>query len=92
MERKTSITRFDLYLKRVGNNIKNIRLKSELTQLQVVEKTGIELRYYQRMESGRINMTLMTLYKLAKFFNVEMYELSNGVSKKKQSLITRTRD
>lgn len=74
----TSITRFDLYLKRVGKNIKMVRISAKLTQLQVVEKIGIDSRYDQRIEAGRVNMTLMTLYRLAKLFNVEMYELVNG--------------
>ncbi len=83
MKRVTSLTRFDLYLKRVGKNIKAVRLESHLTQLQVVEKLGIEYRYYQRLEAGNVNMTLMTLYKLAKLFNVEMSALVNGVNLKK---------
>ena len=83
MKPMTSITRFDLYLKRVGKNIKAVRLNAKLTQLQVVEKIGIDSRYYQRIEAGRVNMTLMTLYRLAKLFNVEMYELVNGTRLKK---------
>jgi len=86
MKRMTSITRFDSYLKRVGKNIRDARLKANLTQLDVVEKIGVEYRYYQRMEAGRINMTLMSLYRLAKLFNVEMYALTNGVRLKKKKI------
>jgi transcriptional regulator with XRE-family HTH domain len=36
---------------------------------------GLDEKYYQRLESGQVNPTLLTLYKLARAFEVSLSDL-----------------
>ncbi len=67
---------FGTYLRHVGLNIKAARVKAELRQADVEEKTGINYRYYQRIEAGKVNLTLETLYRLAKAFKTNIEEFT----------------
>ncbi len=69
---------FQQYLKRVGINIKVARIKAELKQMDVHDKTGLSYRHYQDLEAGKANATLDTLYKLGKVFKVDVGELTKG--------------
>jgi transcriptional regulator with XRE-family HTH domain len=42
----------------VGRNIHRIRMKKKLTQEQLAERAGVDLRSLQRIEAGRWNMTV----------------------------------
>jgi transcriptional regulator with XRE-family HTH domain len=38
-------------------------------------RAGISYRYFQNIESGAANLTLSTLFKLSRFFNVRVDEM-----------------
>ena len=40
-----------------------------------MEDFGLSYKYYQRLESGQVNPTLLTLHKLALAFEVAVYDL-----------------
>lgn len=71
---------YSRYLRQVSRNLKNARIASGLTQIEVHARTGLAYRHYQNLEAGRVNLTLETLYRLAKTFEVtvEILVRENG--------------
>ncbi|PVX46166.1 helix-turn-helix protein [Flavobacterium sp. 103] len=64
-------------LKSIGKNIKNIREKKGLTQVDLVGKMNgdIDTTNISRIESGRTNATLYTLYRISQALEVTLEEL-----------------
>jgi HTH-type transcriptional regulator / antitoxin HipB len=48
----------------VGEVLKEERAKAHLTQAQLAEKTGTKKSYISRIENGRADIQLSTLYRL----------------------------
>lgn len=65
----------DEYIKKIGLNIKNIRKKLGIKQIDLAFSIGIEDSALRRIESGRTNPTFKTLYRIAKAMEVEITEL-----------------
>jgi transcriptional regulator with XRE-family HTH domain len=63
------------FLQSVGQKIAAQRKAKPLTQKAVAEQAGVSYRYYQSVESGVANITLSTLFKLARFFGVHPRDL-----------------
>ena len=57
----------------VGQRIKILRQRAELTQEQM-QDFGFNYRYFQEIESGTANLTIKTLNRLAKAFKVAPIE------------------
>ena len=57
-----------------GNRLRHLRKARKLRQLDM-EDFGLNYKYYQRLESGQVNPTLLTLHKLALAFKVSVYDL-----------------
>ena len=57
-----------------GNRLRHLRKARKLRQLDM-EDFGLSYKYYQRLESGHVNPTLLTLHKLASAFEVSVYDL-----------------
>jgi len=57
-----------------GNRLRHLRKARKLRQLNI-EDFGLSYKYYQRLESGQVNPTLLTLHKLASAFEVSVYDL-----------------
>ncbi len=62
---------YERLLKRVAKNIKTLRLRAELTQMDMVDH-GFNYRHYQRIESGEAGYNLLTLFRLSKVFKVKI--------------------
>lgn len=60
--------------KLIGNRIKGIRKERGLRQ-EDMEEFGISYRYYQKIESGKANVTLNTIEKIAGAFKIDPVEL-----------------
>ena len=60
------------YLKIVGERVKAIRLEKNLTQLDLVGRMAGEIdpTNISRIESGRTNPTIFTMYRLAEALEV----------------------
>lgn len=57
-------------------NLRALRERHGLTQESAAEAAGFEYKYFQKVESGRKpNLRLDTLERLAKAFNLEVWEL-----------------
>lgn len=65
---------FDKFLKIIGKNLREAREAKKLTQFDMMDY-GFSRRQYQYIETGRRNITLKTLFRLAKIFNVSPEEL-----------------
>ena len=54
------------------DKFKPAREKLGLTQLQVAEKTGMDVTYYARIERGEINTSYDKLEKIAKALKIKL--------------------
>lgn len=64
---KKNISRKD---KQKANRLKSVRSRNQLTQEEMAEKLDVSYSTYQRMESGRNNITIPHLEKLNKEFGI----------------------
>lgn len=62
-------------LKSVGARIAELRARRNITQKNLSDKTGVTYRYLQTIESGRANVTLGTLHRLAAFLHVRVPDI-----------------
>lgn len=58
----------------IGNRIRTLRKERGLRQ-EDMEKFGLNHKYYQRIEAGKVNVTLNTLEKIANAFEIDPSEL-----------------
>ena len=59
----------------VGNQIKYIRKKNNLTQANLAHLSGMEESPLQRIEAGRTNPIIKTLFKTSKALKIEFKNL-----------------
>ena len=59
-------------MKQIGNNLRTLRKKRNLTQSEVAKMNGISLRSYSKYECGHAMMYVRTLFKLARFYGVKI--------------------
>lgn len=64
-------------LKIIGQNVKRIRLEKGLTQVDLVGKieAQIDTTNISRIEKGRTNATIHTLYRISKALEVPLSEI-----------------
>jgi DNA-binding XRE family transcriptional regulator len=63
------------FRKIVGNNVRYLRRKSNLTQDRLAERCGLYRTYLSRIEAGRANPTLLMLVALAISLQVDICDL-----------------
>jgi len=61
--------------KQIGNNIKEIREKAQLTQAQVADKADIHVNYFARLERGEVNPSAEILKNIAKALDVKSSDI-----------------
>jgi transcriptional regulator with XRE-family HTH domain len=61
-------------LQDLGNRLRELRKCRNLRQLDM-ESFCLSYKNYQRLESGQVNPTLVTLQKLAAAFGISVYDL-----------------
>ena len=61
--------------KKLGQNIKRIRLKKRMSQGDICRAIGMDRSYMSAIESGKKNVTLAVLEKLANALDVSVDEL-----------------
>jgi transcriptional regulator with XRE-family HTH domain len=64
----------DYLLQNLGNRLRCLRKARKLRQLDM-EDLGLSYKYYQRLEAGHVNPTLLTLHKVAAALNVSVHDL-----------------
>ena len=65
----------DTSSKRLGENLKKLRLKKKMSQGDISRKLGVDRAYISSIENGRMNPTLTTLEKLAEAIGINSSEL-----------------
>lgn len=64
----------------VGRKIKQLRLKSQKSQREVADSTGLAISYLSRLENSHVNPSVGTLAKIAKAFGVPLASFFDGES------------
>jgi len=59
--------------KELGERIRKTREDSNLTQLEVATKAGIDVNYYARIERGLGNPSFEKLHDIAKVLNIKLF-------------------
>jgi transcriptional regulator with XRE-family HTH domain len=59
----------------IGHQVKKIRTRIGMTQLDVAERCGLFRTYLSRIESGKANPTITVLAELAQTLKVDIREL-----------------
>ena len=63
------------YSKRLGENLKKIRTKKSITQIEIAKKLGVDRSFVSNIENGKTNPTLSTITNLANALDVPVNEL-----------------
>jgi transcriptional regulator with XRE-family HTH domain len=63
------------FLKKIGNNVRDLRKKQKLTQKQLAFECELEVRLIQRIENGEHNTGVWHLAIIAKILEVDLSEL-----------------
>ncbi|MBB4037658.1 transcriptional regulator with XRE-family HTH domain [Dysgonomonas hofstadii] len=67
----------DDVIRKVGLKIREIRENQELSIMSLADKLDIEYNNMIRIEKGRTNPTLGTLYKICQALNVKLIDIVN---------------
>lgn len=62
-------------LKQLGLKLKYERMKQGYTQESLAEKVEVHEKYISLLETGKQNVTLKTLNRIANALNIEIYRL-----------------
>ena len=66
-------------LKKLGKRIRALRTKKGLTQVQLARGCGISALQLERIETGRVNLALSSLVRLARKLHITMGETLRGI-------------
>jgi transcriptional regulator with XRE-family HTH domain len=64
-----------LYLKKLGANIKKIRLSKKIKQTELAYNCDFDRQNMYHIETGRHNLTITSLRKIAEALNVRICEI-----------------
>jgi len=62
-------------VKKLGQNLKRIRTKKNITQVEIAKKLGVDRSFVSNLENAKTNPTLATITNLAQALNVSTNEL-----------------
>lgn len=65
----------------VGRNISRLRNEREITQEKICELADVDRAYYQRVESGKQNMTVEYLDRMRKALKCQWADLFRGLDR-----------
>jgi len=75
----------ELLLGNIGNNIRVLRKKKNISQIDLAEKADISISQYRRIENSTANASISTLIKIAAYLDVGIDLLVYGEEVKKQN-------
>ena len=61
--------------KKLGEKLKNARIKAKMTQIQVAEKAGLNANYYATVERGEENISSENIMKLEEVLSVKILNI-----------------
>jgi len=62
-------------VKKLGENLKRIRTKKNITQVEIAKKLGVNRSFVSNLENAKTNPTLATITNLAQALGVSTNEL-----------------
>lgn len=68
-----------IVLKNIGEKIREIRLQKNLTQKELAFILDIEISQITRIETGKINTSVLNIIKIADAFEIKVSELLKDV-------------
>jgi transcriptional regulator with XRE-family HTH domain len=63
------------YSKKLGENLKKIRTRKGVTQIEIAKKLAVNRSFISNIENGKTNPTLLTITNLANALDVPVNEL-----------------
>lgn len=66
----------------IGKRIKELRIENEKTGINVSTILGIDQSYYSKIEKGKHEIKLDTIYRIAEFYNVSIDYITGRTNKK----------
>ena len=72
--------RTQTHLRFLGSNVHRFRVRAGLTQEDLEELSGLDVRFIRRVERGSVNMRFDTLIRLARALDVEPARLLREVA------------
>jgi transcriptional regulator with XRE-family HTH domain len=64
-----------MFRKKLGENIKRIRLEHKMTQEQVFLESSISRSHIAMIEAGKRDVSVSSLFKLSRALNVDLKEI-----------------
>ena len=61
--------------RKLGENLRNLRLKKNMSQVDLATALSVDRAYISNIENGRMNPTLSTLEKIANALGISSSEL-----------------
>jgi DNA-binding XRE family transcriptional regulator len=77
MSEKKSRNDSVLKLQKIATRIKELRKSSDLTQEQLAEKANIDYKFFQKIETGKRNITVNTLIRICDSLNIALRDFFN---------------
>lgn len=74
---------FEDYAQQVGAAIQRLRKAKALTQEDVAYEAEVSIRHYQQLESGRMNPTLRTLFRVAHVLKMPVHKVLEAATLRK---------
>jgi len=65
------------YLVALGKKIKELRLQKKLSQTEIAYRCGFDKSNYNTIESGKRNVTVVSLLKITKALDIDLIDLFN---------------
>lgn len=63
----------------IGNRIRLLRSKNELTQTKFALMVNVERAYLSRLEAGEVNASIDVIERIAKGFDMTLAEFFEGI-------------
>lgn len=67
----------DIYLGKFGDTLRKYRVSQSISQQQLGFETGLSREYINRIENGRVNISLINIVELASVLNIQPKDLLN---------------
>ncbi|QOS98917.1 helix-turn-helix domain-containing protein [Brevibacterium sp. JNUCC-42] len=83
-EHRTDVKRMKNVRECIGHNVRQFRLKNNISQQELGDKTDLGRTYINNLENGKRNITVMTLAKVSSAFDIHISKLleDNGNEEK----------
>lgn len=64
---------------KIGNRIRELRMKTGLSQEKFAQKIGMDRTYFASVELGKRNISIVNIEKIAKGLEISLSELFDGI-------------